>query len=137
MHKKSAPDKKTGARNRRKSRSAALAGGLRQSTKPRLISELLESHKVRSGAPGGALRRITAALPVQQSWADWLRATLAAELAGHLVTAVPKNAELLVFADSAAWGVRLRYALQALLPQITARDAALSRITVRIQARPA
>jgi hypothetical protein len=74
---------------------------------------------------------------VQQSWADWLRATLAAELAGHLVTAVPKNAELLVFADSAAWGVRLRYALQALLPQITARDAALSRITVRIQARPA
>jgi hypothetical protein len=119
MHKKSAPDKKTGARIRR--------GSLRQGSNPRSINDLLSS---RSG-----LRRITAAIPVQQSWVDWLRATVASELAGHIVGAVPKNAELVVFADSAGWGTRLRYALTAMLPQIAARDAALLRITVRIQAR--
>jgi Dna[CI] antecedent, DciA len=129
MHKKSAPDKKTGARNRRRTGSKCVTGNLRQSNNPRSINDLLSS---RSG-----LRRITAALPVQQSWADWLRATVASELAGHIVSAVPKNAELVVFADSAGWGTRLRYALIAMLPQIAARDAALSRITVRIQARPA
>ena len=72
---------------------------------------------------------------MQQSWADWLRSALGCELAGHIVNAVPKNAELVVFADSAAWGTRLRYALAGMLPDIAARDAALSRITVRIQAR--
>jgi hypothetical protein len=86
-----------------------------------------------SGQAG--LRRITAAIPVQQSWAAWLRGAVASELAGHIVSAVPKNAELVVFADSAAWGTRLRYALTALLPHITARDAALARISVRLQSR--
>jgi phage tail protein X len=74
---------------------------------------------------------------VQQSWADWLRGAVASELAGHIVNAVPKSAELVVFADTAAWGTRLRYALAAMLPDIAARDAALSRITVRIQTQSA
>jgi phage tail protein X len=74
---------------------------------------------------------------VQQSWADWLRGAVASELAGHIVSAVPKSAELVVFADTAAWGARLRYALAAMLPDIAARDAALSRITVRIQTQSA
>jgi Dna[CI] antecedent, DciA len=129
MHKKSPPDKKTGARIARKTGSKAAPGAARQTKNPRSINDLLNNR------PG--LRRITDAIPVQQSWADWLRATVASELAGHIVSAVPKNAELVVFADSAGWGTRLRYALIAMLPQIAARDAALSRITVRIQARPA
>ena len=74
---------------------------------------------------------------MQQSWADWLRGAVPCELAGHIVSAVPKSAELVVFADTAAWGTRLRYALAAMLPDIAARDAALSRITVRIQTRSA
>ncbi len=74
---------------------------------------------------------------MQQSWADWLRRAVASELAAHIVSAVPKNAELVVFADSAAWATRLRYALAALQSDIAKRDAALSRITVRIQTRSA
>jgi hypothetical protein len=50
---------------------------------------------------------------------------------------VPKNGELVVFADSAAWGTRLRYALAAMQPDIAERDAALARISVRVQRQSA
>jgi hypothetical protein len=131
MHKKSPYNKKTGAQKRRRS---AYAGrrptphdyvSPKPTVSPKSISELL------SNQPG--LRRISASIPLQQSWADWLREGLAAELAAHIVSALPKNDELVVFADSAAWGTRLRYALAALKPDISGRDAALARITVRIQ----
>jgi predicted nucleic acid-binding Zn ribbon protein len=79
------------------------------------------------------LRRIAANIPLQQSWADWLRGMVAAELAGHIVNAVPKNGQLVVFADSAAWGTRLRYALAALQANIAGRDATILRASVRVQ----
>jgi hypothetical protein len=79
------------------------------------------------------LRRIAASIPVQQSWAEWLRATVATELAGHIVNAVPNNGQLVVFADSAAWGTRLRYALAGMQADIAGRDATISRASVRVQ----
>ncbi len=81
----------------------------------------------------GSLARLGAAIPVQQSWVEWLRSAVVAELAGHIVSALPKNAELVVFADSPAWGTRLRYALATLQPQIAARDSTILRTTVRVQ----
>jgi predicted nucleic acid-binding Zn ribbon protein len=125
MHKKSLPDKKTGARNRRRTKPTAAASLSARRGNLQSVNELL-SH--RSG-----LRRIVDSIPAQLSWADWLRAALAPPLAGHIVSAVPKSPELVVFADSAAWATRLRYALAALLPDIRARDAAISRMTVRVQ----
>jgi hypothetical protein len=83
------------------------------------------------------LHRITTDLALQQSWADWLRASVAAELADHIVSVVPHNAELVVFADTAAWGARLRYALAALQSDIAARDSAISHASVRVQMRTA
>jgi hypothetical protein len=83
------------------------------------------------------LRRITASIPVQQSWADWLRGAVADELAEHIVSAVPKNGELVVFADTAAWGTRLRYALAAMQLDIARRDAAISHSSVRVQRQSA
>jgi hypothetical protein len=79
------------------------------------------------------LRRIAAAIPVQQSWADWLRGMVADELAGHIVNAVPTNGQLVVFADSAAWGTRLRYALAGMQADIAGRDATISHASVRVQ----
>jgi hypothetical protein len=58
---------------------------------------------------------------------------VAIELADHIVNAVPKNGQLVVFADSAAWGLRLRYALAAMQAEIAGRDATLSRSSVRVQ----
>jgi hypothetical protein len=129
MHKKSLPYKKTGARNRHKSGCMELPKGLRKGENPKSINEILFN---RSG-----LSRLLDSIPAQQSWAEWLRGALAAELAGHIVSAVPKNAELVVFADSAAWGARLRYALAAMRADIAARDPAISRTTVRVQLRAA
>jgi hypothetical protein len=125
MHKKSVPDKKTGARNRRQSAYPRPSKAPRQGVNPRSINDLLANRR--------GLQRIIASLPVQLSWADWLRAAIAGELAGHIVNAVPKNAELVVFADSAAWGTRLRYALAAMQADIAARDSAIARTTVRVQ----
>ena len=125
MHKKSGGDKKTGARNRRKSGRLGLPNGLRKAENPKPINEILFNRS--------SLRRVVDSIPVQQSWAEWLRAALADELAGHLVSAVPKEAELVVFADSPAWGARLRYALAAMQSDIAARDSAISHTTVRVQ----
>jgi hypothetical protein len=123
MHKKLRPDKKSGARN---PRSAAL-----RSDKTLQINELL------SKRPG--LARLAAAIPAQQSWMEWFRAQLPADLAAHLVNVVPKErsgagggTELVLLADSAAWGTRLRYALAALEGPIHARDAAVGAWLVRI-----
>jgi predicted nucleic acid-binding Zn ribbon protein len=129
MHKKSLPDKKTGARNRRRTSPTGAAGSSSRHGNLKSVNELL-SH--RSG-----LRRIVDSIPAQLSWAEWLRATLPEPLAGHIVSAVPKSSELVVFADSAAWATRLRYALAALLPAISARDAAILRMTVRVQMKSA
>jgi len=127
MHKKSLPDKKTGARNRRRTIPTSPARAPERHGNLKSVNDLL-AH--RSG-----LRRIIDSIPAQLSWAEWLRAAVTAPLADHIVSAVPKSAELVVFADSAAWATRLRYALAALLPDITTRDAAISRTTVRVQMR--
>jgi len=125
MHKKSLPDKKTGARNRRRTIPTGPAGTTGRPGKLRSVNDLLSQ---RSG-----LRRIVDSIPAQLSWAEWLRGAVTSPLAEHIVSAVPKSAQLVVFADSAAWATRLRYALAALLPQVSARDASILRMTVRVQ----
>ena len=125
MHKKSPPDKKTGARNRRQGSYAGRRTPPPCNINPKSINELLIS---RAG-----LAKLTASIPMQQSWVDWLRGMVAIELAGHIVNAVPKNGQLVVFADSAAWGTRLRYALAAMQTDIAGRDATISRHSVRVQ----
>src|ERR1039457_248046 len=127
MHKKSPPDKKSGARNRRRAAAPATSGTAGRYGNVKSVNDLLSS---RSG-----LARIIDHIPAQRSWAEWLRTQVPAALAGHIVSAVPKTAELVVFADSAAWAMRLRYALAAMQLQILARDATLLRTSVRVQMR--
>lgn len=124
MHKKFPADKKTGARIRRQSSDAARRTALAYNIKPKSVNDLLISSL--------GLRRIAATIPVQQSWADWLRGMVASELAGHIINVVPNNGQLVVFADSAAWGARLRYALAGMLADIAGRDASISRASVRV-----
>ncbi|MGH8205863.1 MAG: DciA family protein [Steroidobacteraceae bacterium] len=80
---------------------------------------------------------------MQQSWAEWLRGHVPEELAQHLVRVLAKPGvgvradagavrQLVVFADSAAWSTRLRYALAAMQQQIVERAGAPVRISVRI-----
>jgi hypothetical protein len=76
---------------------------------------------------------ITHQLSAQKSWTEWLRELLPAELATHIVYAVPKQSELVVFADTSAWGVRLRYAAAGLAAAIRERDPTITRTNVRVQ----
>jgi hypothetical protein len=75
---------------------------------------------------------MSAQLPEQQSWLQWLRGQLASEQARHVVNVVPKDGALIVFTDSAAWSTRLRYALPGLMAEIRRRDAAMLRASVRV-----
>lgn len=93
---------------------------------------------------GPALRQLRRRLPGpqapshQEDWTKWLRERLPSELAAHLRTVVrrplpaPRAAQLVLFADSATWCARLRYALGALESDIRTRDAAIGPIQVRV-----
>jgi len=103
---------------------------------PRSVKQLLERR--------GVLSQLSRELPIQQSWIEWLRASLSAELAPHVLSALSKPAgtacvtsELVVFADSAAWCTRLRYALAGLQQPIGARAGAAVRISVRVMVQSA
>lgn len=84
------------------------------------------------------LRQLSATIPEQLEWAGWLRGRLSGEIAAHLVSVVrrappaARAAQLILFADSAAWCARLRYAVGALAPEIRARDASIGPIHVRV-----
>jgi len=126
MPKKPYPDKKTRARN------GVAKSGFRKA--PSSINDLWLRKP--------ALRRLAERIPEQQSWTEWLRAALPAELSAHVVHVAPKAlgspigaTELVVSADSAPWCARLRFALAALEADIAARDAAVQRTRVRISLR--
>jgi hypothetical protein len=131
--------------------AATAAAGQRAPAKPRRrgrgiahsVNQLLQNR--------GALSQLVRNLPMQQCWVEWLRAQVPAVLAQHLVSVLLKSgcsaasgalparggaasavAELIIFADSAAWSMRLRYALAALQQQIDARAGAPVRISVRV-----
>jgi hypothetical protein len=125
MPKKSGRDKKTGARIALKTTSKLRRTYSGIVKTPRPINELLERNSFSA--------RITHKLSAQKSWTDWLREVVPPELATHIVYAVPKQSELVVFADTSAWGVRLRYAAAGLAAAIRERDPALTRTQVRVQ----
>jgi hypothetical protein len=118
-------NKKTGARKHNKNRSRfrpTYSGGSR--TAPS-INELL----TRNSIVGRVIHKVAA----QQSWVAWLRESLPAELAAHVVHAVPKQSELVVFADTPSWCARLRYAMATMEEPIRERDPAIRRTYVRVQ----
>jgi hypothetical protein len=118
MHKKPRPDKN--------GRAGSHNPGLRK-TRMASVQDLL--------ARKPALRALVAAQPTENGWQEWLGTRLPAELLPHLTEVLKKPAELVVYAENAAWSSRLRYALAELLPQIQARDAQLQRVAVRIRPR--
>ena len=68
----------------------------------------------------------------QQQWLAWFEQTLPQELRGSIVNVVRKRSELTVLAVSAAWSARLRYALDALLPQLRERAPDIVKVHVRV-----
>jgi hypothetical protein len=78
------------------------------------------------------LTRVTQQAQRQEFWWDWLKARLAPELTASLSGVVERDGSLTIFAQSAAWVARLRYAVQELDREIRAASPALSKINVRV-----
>ncbi len=68
----------------------------------------------------------------QAFWLSWLKARLPGELAGRVTGAMQRGGLLTVFAESAAWSARLRYALQELDPAVRKADPNIKRVSVKV-----
>jgi hypothetical protein len=80
-----------------------------------------------------ALRRVSDQAARQDFWRAWLAAHLPAELLAHLSGIVERDDLLVVFAESAAWSARLRYALKDLETQLRASRPEIQQIAVRVR----
>jgi hypothetical protein len=80
----------------------------------------------------GWLRGLGQIRDEQQQWLEWLRERLPEELRGSIVQVVHKGDELSVLASSALWSARLRYALEALNPELRQRAPNIVKVRVRV-----
>lgn len=71
----------------------------------------------------------------QDNWRQWLAPQLPAELIHHITQIKADRDELVVYAATAAWCARLRYALAELETDIRQHDAGIRRVQVRVQPR--
>ena len=92
---------------------------------PRAIGELL----ARSAS---VLSQISDQNASQTFWRSWLSEQLPADLGAHVTGAVAREGALTLFADSAAWAARLRYALRELQPAISREDPNIQQVRIRI-----
>jgi hypothetical protein len=90
---------------------------------------LLRSTPALAGLQREALR--------QHDWLQWLQRQLPPQLAGHVTGASEQGGELVIFAESAAWGVRLRYAVPQLLGVISHQQGKINGIRIRVMPRGA
>jgi hypothetical protein len=89
------------------------------------VKDLLQrSTPVLAGLQREALR--------QRDWLQWVRRELPEELATHVTGATEQSGELVIFAESAAWGVRLRYATPQLLNAIGGQEPRIAGVQVRV-----
>ena len=84
-------------------------------------------------APG--LTRVTDQAARQSFWGGWLCHHLPTDLGARVSAVAERDGTLVIFAASAAWCARLRYAVQELEPQIRAAAPQLIAIAVRVQPR--
>jgi len=78
------------------------------------------------------LSRVTDQASRQAFWRGWLAEHLEPALARRLSGVVERDGALVLFAQSAVWSARLRYAVRDLELQIRATHPDITRITVRV-----
>ena len=79
--------------------------------------------------------RVTAQAGRASFWGTWLSSRLPAELGARVTGVVEREGILVIFAESAAWSARLRFALQDLEPQILAATTVVKAVLVRVRPR--
>ena len=82
-----------------------------------------------------ALMRVTAQAGRANFWTTWLSGHLPSEVGARVTGVVEREGTLVIFAESAAWSARLRFAVQELEPEILAAAAGLKEVQVRVRPR--
>ena len=105
----------------------------RMGLRPVGTSRTTESVKaLLSRSSHSALGRVAEQRQSQSNWRTWLGSKLPAALAARITGAVENAENLVVFAESAAWSARLRYALAELDAEIRRANPAIRSISVRV-----
>ena len=73
----------------------------------------------------------------QHDWLQWVQRELPEELASHVTAVTEQPGALVIFAESAVWGVRLRYAAPQLLTAVTKQRASIVEVRIRVSPRGA
>ncbi len=81
------------------------------------------------------MTRVTAQVDRQTFWRSWLDAHLTAEIAGKLTGVVEREGTLVIFAESATWSTRLRYAVLEMEQEIRAAAPGITAVSVRVLPR--
>jgi hypothetical protein len=83
------------------------------------------------------LKRVSDQRHRQDFWRDWLDTNLPAEITAKITGIVERDGTLVIFAESAAWSARLRFATQEIEDQIRAAKSGITDVTVRVLPRGA
>ena len=105
-------------------------------TRAGVKSTRIHSVKDLLGRAAPALTRITEQAAQQRFWSDWLCRHLPTELGASLAGVTERDGTLVLFAASAAWAARLRYALTELEPELRSAAPQLKAFAVRVRPRP-
>jgi len=79
--------------------------------------------------------RVTAQSARQNFWSCWLSERLPAEIAVRVSGVNERAGTLVIFAETAAWSARLRYAVLELESEMRAADRTLIAVKVRVLPR--
>ena len=82
-----------------------------------------------------SLTRVTAQASRQNFWNCWLSTHLPPEIRTKVTGVTENDGQLVIFAETAAWSARLRYAILELEREIRAAAPALTDIAVRVLPR--
>lgn len=99
-----------------------------RTVKPRALSELL----ARAASGNDAQVAIAEGAAALARTREWVQGLLPGTLAPHVINALERRGELVVFTDSAVWAGRVKLALDELRPALAPRIAADARLTVRV-----
>ena len=104
--------------------------GVKSPVRPRLhsVKDLLEGRF-------SGLARLAGEAQQQEDWSEWLTARLAPELAPRISGIHERDGILVVFAESAAWSARLRFALEELQSALRHEHPRISGTEVRVLPR--
>lgn len=115
------------SRNKRR-KSALRARSLLRSRPAHSVKELL-------ARPFPIMKRVTDQAARQSFWNGWLSGHIPQEIRARISGVVERDGTLVIFAESAAWSARLRYAILELEREIRAADPGLTDIDVRVLPR--